>query len=444
LNSLRLWASNDGTGMRLSDAALASETRFLKQRLMTLEKSLEKAVKDCLKDMNEALAEHIFENYPELVELAVFEANQTVGKWHRPVNRDNRALGGKAYSHTKMLSFHQGSGTSRAVARARMSSLSACLGRRLPDESLGTDSANLLIGFYWATYKAVMRREGVFSNAQGTHDFNLQLIEPIIKHLASHWERVFAQRLPRVLQAFSRESKNLLARFHHEIEARSMKIGAGVAGMALLGQQLKNYEAQFVQLSEQLSEIINGLQREANREFTPVVARNLATAYDWCTAESGPGQYKRMKDYMSTHVNDVKTDMFSESCNEVKRLLVAMCNQVEQTMTSRTDEVFMLMQRDYMEVVSGTQLPEGQMMPKWERKMRADVAKVIEDRETEAEEVTKASEEEQLRTGSAAGSGPDISSKEEPSAEKEKSEVEEGRPLCSRSVSEEGNMVLSQ
>jgi hypothetical protein len=78
LNSLTLWASNDGTGIRLSDSALAAETRFLKLRLMTLEKSLEKAVKDCLKDMNEALAEHIFENYPELVELAVSEANNTV------------------------------------------------------------------------------------------------------------------------------------------------------------------------------------------------------------------------------------------------------------------------------------------------------------------------------------------------------------------------------
>ena len=84
------------------------------------------------------------------------------------------------------------------------------------------------------------------------------------------------------------------------------------------------------------------------------------------------------------------------------------------------------------------------MMPKWERKMRAGVAKVIEDQETEAEEVTKASEEEQLRTGSAAGSGPDISSKEELSAEKEKSEEEEGRSLSSRSVSEEGNIDLSQ
>jgi hypothetical protein len=85
-----------------------------------------------------------------------------------------------------------------------------------------------------------------------------------------------------------------------------MKMGAGVAGMALLGQQLTNYEAQFRQLPDQLTKIINALQREANREFTPVVARNLATAYDWCTAERGPGQFKRMKTYMSTHADEIR------------------------------------------------------------------------------------------------------------------------------------------
>jgi hypothetical protein len=132
--------------------------------------------------------------------------------------------------------------------------------------------------------------------------------------------------------------------------------------------------------------------------------------------------------------------MFSESCNEVRKLLVAMCNQVEQTMTSRTDEVFMQMQRDYMEVVSRTQLPDGQMMPKWERKMRADVSKVIEDRETEAEEEREASDEEQLHTGSVADTDPDIPSKDESAEEKEKSAVEEGRSSSSHSASEDGNM----
>jgi hypothetical protein len=51
----------------------------------------------------------------------------------------------KAYSHTKMPSFHQGAGTLGAVSRARMISLFACLRRQLPDELLGIDSANLMI-----------------------------------------------------------------------------------------------------------------------------------------------------------------------------------------------------------------------------------------------------------------------------------------------------------
>lgn len=235
LNSLGLWASNDGSGVDLTDAQLAAETRFLKTRLKTLEKNLEGAVKECLKDMNDVLAEHIFEHYEQLVELAVKEANETVGKWHRPVNRDNRSLS----------------------------------------------------GYYWATYKAIVRRGGVFSNANRPHDFNAELIEPIIKHLASHWEKVFAQRLPRVLQSFTTQSKNLLTAFHREIELRSMKTGTGAAGLMLLGQQLTNYNSIFVNLTQQMNEVINGLQRKANREFTPVIARNLGAGYQWCANEHG-------------------------------------------------------------------------------------------------------------------------------------------------------------
>jgi len=234
--------------------------------------------------------------------------------------------------------------------------------------------------------------------------------EPIIKHLASHWERVFAQRMPRVLQSFTRSSRNLLTSFHREIEARSKKAGAGSAGIALLGQQLRNYENIFTQLTNQMVEVINNLQREANREFTPVIARNLSTAYDWCAKESGmitrwspflclslihlPGSgcFARMKSHMATHVDDVRSEMFQESCDEVRNRLLDMCKQVERSMGQQTDEIFMKMQRDYTEVVSGTQLPQGQMMPKQERKMRSDVAQIIEDFETKSADAETAAE----------------------------------------------------
>ncbi len=192
-----------------------------------------------------------------------------------------------------------------------------------------------------------------------------------------------------MLSSFSKQAKDLLTAFHQEIELRSTKKGGGSVGIALLHQQLKNYETIFAALAQQMTELINGLQREANRQFTPVIAKNLSAAYDWCAAESGPGQFNRMKAHMSEHVNTVRDSMFSESCEEVKKLLLAMCKNVQQSMSENTDEVFIRIERDYLEVISGSKLPQGQMMPKSERKMRSEVAQIIADREKITLEGTK-------------------------------------------------------
>jgi hypothetical protein len=176
LTSLGIWASNDGSGLNLSDSQMAAETQFLKSRLTALEESLEIAVHECLEEINKALAENIFDKYQHVVQLAIHEAGPEVQRWHAPVNRDNRPAG----------------------------------------------------GYHWTTYKAIMRRAGVYANYQGKHDFNAKLAEPIVKNLAGHWERVFAQRLPRALQNFSGNSKLLLADFHCQIEAHSLLLTSGV------------------------------------------------------------------------------------------------------------------------------------------------------------------------------------------------------------------------
>jgi hypothetical protein len=104
------------------------------------------------------------------------------------------------------------------------------------------------------------------------------------------------------------------------------------------------------------------------------------------TLLAGPGQYLRMKSHMANHVDTARSEMFRESCDEVRKRLLDMCKQVEQSMGLQADEILMKMQRDYTEVVSGTQLPQGQMMPRQERKMRSAVAQTIEDFEKQAAE----------------------------------------------------------
>ena len=55
----------------------------------------------------------------------------------------------------------------------------------------------------------------------------------------------------------------------------------------MLEQQLRHYEAMFEELAVAMRELVNGVQRETNREHTPVIARNLALVHETWAAESG-------------------------------------------------------------------------------------------------------------------------------------------------------------
>lgn len=84
---------------------------------------------------------------------------------------------------------------------------------------------------------------------------------------------------------------------------------------------------------------------------------------------------------MEEHIDSNREDMFSESVNEVKNRLDLMCDEVESGMANKADDVYQAMSRDYLSVMGGSKLPDGQAMPRWERKLRGDVLQVIEGRD---------------------------------------------------------------
>lgn len=85
---------------------------------IVIPQGLEKAVADCVHDMKHALTENIYDKYDEAVDKSVTAAPQTAGRWGA-----HKTLG----------------------------------------------------GLYWATYKATVRRNGVFAGASGLRDFNAEL-----------------------------------------------------------------------------------------------------------------------------------------------------------------------------------------------------------------------------------------------------------------------------
>lgn len=109
----------------------------------------------------------------------------------------------------------------------------------------------------------------------------------MIKRLSSHWETTFVRRLPSIMKSFTKSAKNPLHAFHQSVEARTTKIGVSLAGFDMLRQQLRTYEAILEDLSIQMRAIIKKSQRDASRQFVPVVARNLLSAYTYCSNETG-------------------------------------------------------------------------------------------------------------------------------------------------------------
>ena len=104
-------------------------------------------------------------------------------------------------------------------------------------------------------------------------------------------------------------------------------------------------------------------------------------------------EHKLICSSMEEHIDSNREDMFRESVDEVKTRLDRMCEAVAASMVDRADDVYQAMSRDYLSVMGGSKLPEGQVMPRWERKLRADVLKIIEGREQIVSEARIAKQE---------------------------------------------------
>jgi hypothetical protein len=258
----------------------------------------------------------------------------------------------------------------------------------------------------WATYKAVVRRDGSYQSPSAGHrDFNAELVSPIIIKLATGWERAFQNRLPRAFDAFIRDSGKLLHSFHEAVEERARNNGVGLASLSALKMQINTHEQLFADLNQELITTMTELQREANRDFTPTIGSIMHTIYDACANESGGGQYKRMKAQMSTYVDHYRHSMFNDATLTVKRHLDSMCRTLEDVMGGKADEIYIRMKADYMRVLGGVQQnQQAFVLPKEERALRSEVMKILRSIDMQFEPITRGEfVEEEEETTAAAG-----------------------------------------
>ena len=234
-------------------------------------------------------------------------------------------------------------------------------------------------GLFWATYKAICRRDGVYTNAQGLHDWNQQLTDPLLKHLMQGWEKCFGRRLLSVINGFIKNAPAALSKFHQNVEARVWQVGGNNAGLSMLQQQIGVYEQILKDLGNTTKELINTKQKDINREFVPTIAKQMVNAYSVCSAECGSGSFARMKTHMNSHIAHERLTMFSNSINHVRDLLRTLVKEAENDMSDKVDEVFMQVKRDFCSVLGGADASQqGEILPRVQRQVRKQVRKLIE------------------------------------------------------------------
>ncbi|OHF02935.1 hypothetical protein CORC01_01693 [Colletotrichum orchidophilum] len=338
LNSMKMWAANDGSRAHLSRRELESEGTRVRMQLATLDnvgcalprqisgtdtqQDFAKAVDNCVASVKDALSESIYDYFDLSIPLAANAAGPTASAW----------------------GAHRSEG-----------------------------------GMFWATYKATCRRSGVYTGASGPRDFNAELLEPISRQLATGWERAFQRRLPQALEGFAMNARLLLETFHGSVIARSQELGADYNGINMLSTQLRAHTARLREIPGTLHIVIQELQREASRGFHPVVQHEMQPAYDICVAESGTGSYARMKTHMVNHVETAREAIFRHSTDSVKERLEALCIRLQDELTMQVQEIYSLLARDYLHVLIGVDNdPKPSGLSRAERLLRVEMYHKLE------------------------------------------------------------------
>ncbi|ETS80015.1 hypothetical protein PFICI_07544 [Pestalotiopsis fici W106-1] len=227
-------------------------------------------------------------------------------------------------------------------------------------------------GYAWNTYQAICIRKQV-SPFRGVHttrsvghvDLNEDLAAPIKKLLANSWEVVFSARIPDAIAKFPAMSQSVREKFHSNVKGRIPKKDHKVLQASLM--EHVRYEDIFKTFQSKVTR----LQREANREFTPAVTRNMTRIYERCTRERGAGMYSRMKDTTLRSVKKSRSSMFSEATSGARGKLDAICDELESELSARITQSISGILYDFESGVIGSNLADAS------RAARVEVRKVL-------------------------------------------------------------------
>jgi len=180
----------------------------------------------------------------------------------------------------------------------------------------------------WNTYKATMIREGVFKK-----NLNELLIEPIINHAASSWNRVFSVNISAMFQEIPDLLMNEAEKTFKRIDDRLGEVPRDRL-RDVKRHQRKALAAGFQWLVEKATLQIRDIQKDISRQISPDIQHQLRGAYRKASKEHGSNSLARMKDIMLKEVKIHNRKMFVHTAKQTAKRLEGLGNTVYVTMST--------------------------------------------------------------------------------------------------------------
>ncbi|KAI0481588.1 hypothetical protein F4859DRAFT_512731 [Xylaria cf. heliscus] len=296
LNSLYLWSSKKSIGFYLTDEEKNAEMGYVKERVNELEKRLLMANENLVRQLNDIL-EALFRYFDGAALHASSCAPEIAHRW---------------------ASHKRGDG-----------------------------------GLHFASYRATLRRNGVFSGKGGPRNFNEDLAAPLLQKLGKDWEITFTKKIP---EAVDQHAKTCQVHQEYIQGLIKSRLDERAVFNDIIGMLQDQDKARINGLTNKIKLLISDItasQRDANRDFTPAIQKKLTPKYKHCAMDKGPGVFARMKLEMEGEIKKHRRSILNVSCKSAKAKLSEIPTNIQEDLRVLVGIMRNEMISDYNNVILG-------------------------------------------------------------------------------------------
>lgn len=178
-----------------------------------------------------------------------------------------------------------------------------------------------------------------------------------------------------VTTGFAASLSIVLKNCHHGIVCGSRTLRITVDGLDMLQRQIDGYDAVLRTHATAIKNSIDSTWKSINRVF---IKKSMLPAYTACGDEHGFRTFQRMKEHMASHIAERRSSLFQDSVEEVRRRLLQLVREDQQLMADKVREVFHAVQRDYVSVLIGGDVPNAAKLRKARQQMRRQAMTVLD------------------------------------------------------------------